>query len=217
MAAGVRQRHGRACDSKGRCRCPYEAFVYSKRDGKKIRKTFPNYAAARIWREDANKAVRERKLRAPTTITVEQAACAWLVGARQGHIRTRSGDPYKPSTLRAYESVLRLRVYPELGSLRLTEVTRNDLQDFVDGMLGAGLHASTIGVTTLPLRAIYRRAVARGGVAINPTTGLEMPAVRGGRDRIAPPDECVHLLDALRSADQVVWATAMYGGLRRGE
>jgi integrase len=69
----------------------------------------------------------------------------------------------------------------------------------------------------LPLRAVYRRAVARGEVAINPTARLEMPAVRGGRDRVAPPDECVQLLHALRSADRVVWATAMYGGLRRGE
>jgi integrase len=70
----------------------------------------------------------------------------------------------------------------------------------------------------LPVRAIYKRAVARGDVALNPTAGLEMPAVRGGRDRIATPEECVRLLDALStSSDRALWATAMYGGLRRGE
>ena len=37
MATGVRQRHGRECNRNGRCKCPYEAFVYSKRDRKKIR------------------------------------------------------------------------------------------------------------------------------------------------------------------------------------
>jgi hypothetical protein len=46
MAAGIRQRHGRGCTAQGRCKCPYEAFVYSKRDGKKIRKTFPTQAVA---------------------------------------------------------------------------------------------------------------------------------------------------------------------------
>jgi integrase len=69
----------------------------------------------------------------------------------------------------------------------------------------------------LPVRAIYRRAVARGEIAVNPTTGLEIPAARGGRDRIAPPEECARLLAALRERDRALWATAMFGGLRRGE
>jgi integrase len=54
-------------------------------------------------------------------------------------------------------------------------------------------------------------------VAVNPTTGLEMPAVRGGRDRIAAPDECAALLVALAVPDRPIWATAMYAGLLRGE
>jgi integrase len=87
----------------------------------------------------------------------------------------------------------------------------------VDELVATGRNASTINVTLLPVRAIYRRALSRGEVAINPTSGLEMPAVRGGRDRIAPPEECARLLGALRLADRVVWATAMYAGLRRGE
>jgi integrase len=53
--------------------------------------------------------------------------------------------------------------------------------------------------------------------AVNPTSDLEMPAVSGGRDRIASPDECADLLAALRPADRALWATAMYAGLRCGE
>jgi hypothetical protein len=161
MATGVRQRHRRACDGKGRCRCAWEAFVYSKRDGKKIRRTFPSYSAARTWREDATKAVRERKLRAPTTITVEQAAEAWLAGAREGLIRPRSGAPYKPSVIRTYTAALGLRVLPRLGHIRLSELTGSDLQDLVDELVAKGLNASTINVTLLPVRAIYRRALSR--------------------------------------------------------
>src|SRR5262249_22785585 len=72
-------------------------------------------------------------------------------------------------------------------------------------------------VTLLPLRAIYKQAMELGAVAVNPTAGLRMPAVRGGRDRIAPPDECSRLLAALPAGDPALWATAMYAGLRRGE
>ena len=59
--------------------------------------------------------------------------------------------------------------------------------------------------------------MARGEIAVNPTTGLEMPAVRGGRERFASPEECARLLAALPERDSPLWATAMYAGLRRGE
>jgi integrase len=216
-ATGVRQRHGRACDGDGRCKCPWEAAVYSKRDARKIRKQFPTRAAAIAWRDDSRSAVRKRVLRAPTQVTVGQAARAWLEGAVAGVIRPRSGDAYKPSAIRAYEAALRLRLLPALGRYKLSEVTRNDVQDLVDELVAEGLNASTIGTTLNVLRNIYRRAVARGEVAVNPTAGLEMPAVRGGRDRIASPEEGALLLDALRGGDRALWATAMYAGLRRGE
>jgi integrase len=217
MPAGIRQRHGSRCSQQGRCKCPYEAAVYSQRDGKKIRKTFPTVAAAKVWRDDAQGAVRRHQLRAPAPTTIAEAAQEWLDGARAGVIRTRSGDPFKPSAIRSYEAALRLRVLPELGRVKVSAVTRTDLQDLVDQLVASGLGASTIVVTMLPLRAIYKRAMVRGEVAVNPTTGLDMPAVRGGRDRIASPAECATLLDALSVQDRPIWATAMYAGLRRGE
>ncbi|MGB7587688.1 MAG: site-specific integrase, partial [Solirubrobacterales bacterium] len=54
-------------------------------------------------------------------------------------------------------------------------------------------------------------------VAINPTSGLELPATRGRRQRIADPLEAAALIDALPPADRTLWAIALYGGLRRGE
>jgi integrase len=191
--------------------------VYSKRDGKKIRKTFPTHAAAVAWRNDASTAVRKKLLRAPTSVTVDQAGDAWLEGARAGLIRTRSGEAYKPSAIRAYEKALRLRIRPEIGRRRLSDVSRLDLQDLVEEWIGVGLAASTVGTTLLPLRAIYRRAASRGEIAVNPTAGVELPAVRGGRDRVADPEECEDLLGALKAEDRPIWATAMYAGLRRGE
>jgi integrase len=74
-----------------------------------------------------------------------------------------------------------------------------------------------VQTTLLPLRAIYRRAMHRGEVAVNPTTGLELPAVRAGRDRIVSPEEAARLIAAVPVQDRALWATAMYAGLRRGE
>ena len=114
-------------------------------------------------------------------------------------IRTRSGDPYKPGALGSYERTLRLRVPPTLGGWRVSEIARTDLQDIVDELLANGFSASTVAGAMLPMRAIYKRAMSRGEVAINPTTGLQIPAARGGRDRIASPEECMALLAAPRA------------------
>lgn len=218
MAEGIRPRHRSDCRSRagGRCNCKpaYEAWVFSRRDGRKIRKTFSNLSEARSWRYDAQTAVTDGRMKAPSRVTVKQAAEAWLQGARSGAIRNRSGDPYKPSAIRSYEAALRLRVLPALGDVRLAELRRVDVQDLVDALVGRGLNPSTIQVTLLPLQAICRRAVSRGELAVNPTTGIERPAVRSSRDRIASPEEGGKLIAALPVRDRALWATAMYGGLR---
>jgi integrase len=190
--------------------------VYDRREKRRLRKTFATRAAAKAWRVETQVALRRGEVSAAKTATLEDAASAWLVGARAGSMRNRSGDVYKPSVIRGYEQALRLRVLPDLGSVTLTDLRRADLQALVDRLLERGMEPSTIRNTLLPVRAIFRRAVARGEVAVNPTRGLELPAVRGRRDRIASPDEARKLLDALEH-DRALWATALYSGLRRGE
>ena len=106
---------------------------------------------------------------------------------------------------------------PAAGQHRLTGITSRTLQDLVDQLARDGLAPSTIRNTHLPLRAIYRRALNRGEVAINPTLRLTLPAVRGRRDRVARPEEATRLIDALPPDEQALWATAFYAGLRLGE
>ena len=221
LPTGIQLRHSRSCTSRGggpcTCRPTYEASVWSARDRKKLRKTFPTRAAARGWRADAQVALRKGTLRAPTSTTLREAADAWLAGAREGSIRTRSGDLFKPSAIRSYDGALRKRVLPAFGAARLSEIGRLDLQDFADRLLAEGLNPSTIRNSLMPVRAIYRRAVHRGEVSVNPTAGLELPAVRGRRDRVAAPEEARELIAALPAKDRAIWATALYAGLRRGE
>jgi hypothetical protein len=49
----------------------------------------------------------------------------------------------------------------------------------------------------MPLRAIFRRAVARGE---DPTAALELPAMEGTRDRITSPAEAAELFAAWHRA-----------------
>ena len=156
-------------------------------------------------------------MRAPTRTTLAEAAEQWLTAAKAEVIRTKSGTPYKPSALRAYEQALRGKALPKLGHLRLSAVSRAAIQDLVDELVASGRSPSTVRNAILPLRAIYRRALMRSEVLVNPTLGLALPAPLGGRDRIAAPAEAETLLDALEPEDRVAWATALFAGLRRGE
>jgi integrase len=218
---GIEVRHGRNCGIRlGRrcsCRPGYQAQVWSGRDRKRIRKTFGSLAEPRAWRQETQVALRRRTLNPLSRVTLREVAEAWIAGAADDTIRNRSGDRYKPSALRGYEQALRSRILPALGDVRLSDLMRPDLQDLADRMLASGLDPSTIRNTFTPLRAIFRRAVARGEVAVNPTTGLELSAVRGRRERVASPVEASRLVAALPESDRALWATALYAGLRLGE
>jgi integrase len=119
--------------------------------------------------------------------------------------------------VRGYKQSLTLRVIPTLGREPISDVRRADLQAIVDDLAKDGLGASTSQMTIVPLKAIFRRELSRGRLTTDPTAGLDLPAIRGGRDRIVSPKQAEALIAALEPRDQVLWATALYAGLRRGE
>ena len=127
-------------------------------------------------------------------------------------MRTRSGDRYKPSVLRGYQTAMTLRVLDDLGSVKLSDVQRADIQGIAEEMLAKNLDPSTIRNAIMPLRVVFRRALARGEIAVNPTTAIELPAVRGARDRVVTPTDAATLIAALPELDRALWATASMAG-----
>src|SRR6185312_5891582 len=89
----------------GRCTCKptFQAQAYDAQAGRQVWRTFPTISAAKLWRSDAQVALRRGTLRAPTSQTVAQAAEQLIAGAHDGTILDRSGKPYKPSAARGYE------------------------------------------------------------------------------------------------------------------
>jgi integrase len=180
-------------------------------------RTFPTISAARLWRQDAQVALRRGTMRPPTSTTIADAAEILIAGAHDGTTLDRSGKPYKPSTARGYEQLLRRYVIPSLGPRKLSDVRRRDVQDFVDTLRGQGLAPSSIANALDPLRVIFRRAIRRDEIAIDPTENLDLPAIRGRRDRIESPERAHEYRAALPDSERAFWAMALFCGLRRGE
>jgi len=171
MAAGIEIR-------KGPRGTKYRARVWSPRDGRHIDKTFDSLAEAKSWRVDALKALQDGVLRPSSKLAVRDAAAAWLEDAKAGRARNRSGKRFKPSTLRGYERVLKLRVFPAIGTMQLSGVRRRDIQDLVDRLLAEGDTASTVRNTLDPLRSLFRWAGRREEIGVNPTRDIDVPSTR---------------------------------------
>lgn len=220
-AAGIETRHARSCRSRdgGRCDCTptYQAHVFDKRTGKRIRKTFPNLTGAKRWREDAIVALRRGELRVEQTPKLADALAELLDGMESGRILNRSGERYKPGTCRTYGYAVRDVLKPKLGHLRLHEVRRRDVQRIVDDLRADGASASQVRNAIDPLRVIFRRALHDELVTTSPADHLNLPAMRPAEPVIPAPADVAGLLDALPAGDRALWATAFYAGLRRGE
>src|SRR5687768_10761073 len=110
MAAGIETRHSRSCRARsgGRCNCEPTYRPWISQGGRKVRgPTSKSVAEATGWRVDATVAVRRgRGVQGVSMITLEESTRSWLEGARAGTIRTRSGDRYKPSSIRGYAQSL---------------------------------------------------------------------------------------------------------------
>jgi integrase len=156
---------------------------------------FPTLAAAKAWRADGVSALNKGRRVAQTRKTLREAADAWLAGAKADPptVLNRSGRPFKPSVIRTYESDLERFVLPDLGALRLSDVSRGELKALVDHLVGKGLFPSRVRGIVNPVRAIFRDAIEAEEVQLNPTIGLRLPAAPAPRRRAAEPTDIEHV------------------------
>jgi integrase len=225
MAQGIVKLHTKGCPAKdgGRCRCKagYEAWVYLARERRKVRKTFKREAEAKTWRVDALAAANKGNLRPAKRDgrTLAAALREFVEGMKDGTVRPKGRERYKPNTVRSYERALRVHIEPSaVARVKVGEVHRRDLQALADDLLASGFAIGTVSNVLNPIQAFYRRAIDRSELNFNPSEGIDLPAGSSKRPkRIASAEEALALLRALEPEDRPVWATAFYAGLRRGE
>lgn len=222
MPKGITLRHARSCSLRNggrRCSCTptFQAQVWDPRTRRRVTATMPTEQEAIDWRAERQLEIRQGTFRPGRKVTIRQAFAELFADMRSGVARNRSGEPYKPSVIRSYEQLAENVIIPAFGSAYPSDVRGSDVQRLVGRLVTEGKSPSTIRNAMVPLRVLYRRMVRLEEVVVSPMGDLELPAVRGKRLRIAPPEEAARLIAALPAAEQGIWATAMYAGLRLGE
>lgn len=206
-------------------------FVYNGKHGKKNGAWCDSHAQATSERTAYVNGLNTGTVAKPSTMTVGDAWAEWLAGAKAGTIRKRSGEIFKPGTLRTYEAAWK-KLEADFGALRLSDVRRPHIQKWTERYAQQPQErknrkaddpplypsASSVKNSIDPLRAIYRRAVHMERVSVDPTRGLQLPKPSKRVERIVSPAEATELLAKLDDDNtRAVWAAAFYSGLRLGE
>lgn len=197
---GIETRHSKKCASRdgGRCNCQptYQANVWLNREQRRVRKTFPTMAAAKSWRRDAQVKIERGKMRPPMPQTLAASAEEFMEGALNGSIRTRTGTPYKPSTLRGTRTNLNRHILPVLGDRRMSDIRRLDLQDLAEDLLITYPPNTVYTIVISTLAPIFDRAIFREQPAVNPLKGLRLPSLDGPPKAIMSREHALSLIDA---------------------
>jgi integrase len=218
--AGVSQRHRRACTRPTRCDCPWSFIVELPPgiDGKRRQITKGGYSGVRAAKAARDAVIadhRDGHLDTDRKITVDAYLRRWLDAKMAvGAIR--------PATIRSYRDHLDRFIGPNIGHLRLVDLTPADLDRMYRSITKAhpNLSASSITRVHATLRSAFRHAVKRGEVKHDVTAHVVLPKTSRPKVRtwqaaqfaafIGSPDVQAHPLAPL-------FHLGALAGLRRGE
>ena len=124
----------------------------------------------------------------------------------------------RPLTFTQYRSVIRLRILPTLGHLRLQALTGAHVTALYRELEQAGLSASTRRQTHAVLHRALRDAVRWGKLVRNPADMADPPAQTRTRVQAWTAKELGRFLEHVRG-DRLfpLWRLAATTGMRRGE
>ena len=140
----------------------------------------------------------------------------------RGYIEERPRGSLKENTLKGYRNILKYRISPYIGDLRLTRATPRTLQGWVDD-LSEQYHPKSVRNAVGLLSASFERLIRFGEMDKNPCSALRMPKNPKPEAKFYTSEETALFLSALQAlprehiVDKVAFELALLCGLRRGE
>ena len=135
-----------------------------------------------------------------------------------GHFTPNLVTNLKPATQQLYRILGKTHLIPCFGNGLLVEITRLDIQRFINAKRTAGYSVQTLVHFRNLLSKIFGCAVKWGFLPTNPATEIELPPmVRKRKPRILTPEEISVLALELREPARTIFLAGALLGLRIGE
>jgi integrase len=216
-------RHKTGCaverDSDCTCTPTYWGKAWDSAAGKR-RKTrfFSTASAARKAKADLEVHLSSGDAPVNSRLRVDRAIDAFLAGTRDGSVLNKNGRPYKPSAIRTLAGALEGPLSQAIGTKRLQDVRRGDLQRLLIDQLTPTHSGSSVRRVVNSIRSLYTWAQDREHADHDPAHRVRLPPVNAvPRDRVATPAEFAELLAVLPIEDALPYALAGYATARRAE
>lgn len=142
--------------------------------------------------------------------TVKDFLQRWLENTAKPKVRY--------STYRSYEQLVRVHLVPELGSIRLSKLTPDDIEGFINAKLDSGLSTRTVQYCHMVLKIALKSAVRKQTIPRNVATLVDAPTV--SRDPVKPltlTEAKALLAAAVGDPLEPLYVLTLTLGLRRGE
>ena len=187
----------------------------NRKTGEKIRKTITGKTQAEV-------AVKLREIAChmeepePSTIRLSE----WLAIWEQNYL-----VHVKASTRQLYHRRILLYIIPELGNVKLCDLSTAMIQEVISGYAMGTIGKANIGAKTIKdafsiLRSALDQAMNQGYIPKNPMNGTKLPSVRRSQRKNHPmrEEDIVKYVDAIKfHRHEELYMIALLTGMREGE
>ncbi len=129
-------------------------------------RTFKHALAAEEWVHQRRLEMSRGLFEAPSMVTVEEYFDIWFL---------RRARDWSGSRQRSVQATWERYIEPELGHMRMTQVTRRHVQRVVDRIIRAGCSSRTARIYLVAVRAMFRDAIIDEVALRNPCHDLDYP------------------------------------------
>ena len=130
----------------------------------------------------------------------------------------------KESSYVIYESAFRVQTLPELGRLRLDQIDRERMEDFIAVLMEKGLAKDYIRLILGSLQTLMSNAIEKGIITNNPVRGLsklyrQAPVRHANIEPLSEEESLLFLKNTLEWEPECypMFLTSLHTGMRSGE
>jgi len=184
---------------------------YDPGTGRQIQRSFSGKTQKEVAKKlkEATAAIDAGTYTAPSKMTVGQWLDIWTAEYLHG---------VKPRTADNYQGIVRSRIKPGLGAVKLDALTPHTIQSYYNGLTKEGLAPKTVKNIHGILHKALQQAVANGYIRSNPADHCILP--RPVRRELAPMDEdmITAFLKAIEGHPlEELFTVTLFTGMREGE
>lgn len=184
---------------------------YDPGTGKQIQRSITSKTQKEVAKKlkEATAAIDAGTYSAPSKMTVGQWLDIWTVEYLGG---------VKPRTVDNYKGVVRSRIKPGLGAVKLEALTPHTVQSYYNGLTKEGLAPKTVKNVHGILHKALQQAVVNGYIKTNPADRCILP--RAVRKELKPMDEdmITTFLKTIQGHQfEHLFTVTLFTGMREGE